>query len=103
MSTTTTVETIQLKHRHTATSSLRREEHGEILLNDPLSLEDKKIKQDYIENDLKGQKKLQNFYNNQNDMIDIMLSALDKTDEEEEQKQLLKVCCKKRLIFRTFC
>jgi flavin-dependent dehydrogenase len=92
MSTTTqTVESIQLKHRHVAGGRPEAEEVGEILLNDPLSLETKKVKQDFIQNDLKGRKKLQNFYNNQNDMIDTMLSALDETDKEEEQKQALKV------------
>lgn len=86
MSTTTTVETIQLTHRNVAHS---REEHGES--PDPLLLQGKKTADDYINIQLKGQKKLQNFYQNQNDMIDTMLTALDETDQEDEQKQLLKV------------
>lgn len=86
MSTTTTaVETIQLKHRNVHSS----EEHVQGM--DPLSLQDKRTADEYIRIQLKGQKKLQSFYQNQNDMIDTMLTALDETDEEDEQKQLLKV------------
>lgn len=92
--TTTTVETIQLKHRHVhPTESV--EEHT-LTNSDPLFLQGKKADDDYIQIQLKGQKKLQSFYQNQNDMIDTMLTALDETNEEDEQKQLLKV---KRLFF----
>lgn len=97
-------QTIELTHRHVSSSaaahstssSLRSEEHGGISLSDPLSLKEKKITHDYIHNQLKGQKKLQKFYLNQNEQIDNMLSALDNIDEEEEQRQLLKVKYKKK-------
>ncbi|KAI8095688.1 cation efflux family-domain-containing protein [Thamnidium elegans] len=91
MSTTTqTVESIQLKHRNATNRSFHVEEH-ELTLNDPLSLKDQKTADDYIQVQLKGQKKLQNFYQNQNDMIDNMLTALNEGDDDEEQKQLLKL------------
>ncbi|KAI7889273.1 cation efflux family-domain-containing protein [Mucor mucedo] len=85
--TVTTVESIQLKHRH-----VHRSEGEESTLGyDPLFLQGKKTDEDYIQVGLKGQKKLQSFYQNQNDMIDSMLTALDETDENDEQKQLLKL------------
>lgn len=94
-----TTQTIELTHRNVSSSavaaavgtSLRSEEHGGNSLSDPLSLKEKKITHDYIHNQLKGQKKLQKFYLNQNEMIDTMLTALDEADEEEEQRQLLEV------------
>lgn len=94
-----TTQTIELTHRnvsssaaaHSTSSSLRSEEHGSISLSDPLSLKEKKITHDYIHNQLKGQKKLQKFYLNQNEQIDNMLSALDNIDDKEEQRQLLKL------------
>ncbi|KAI9256824.1 cation efflux family-domain-containing protein [Helicostylum pulchrum] len=99
MSTTTqTIESIQLKHRNVTNCSLQAEEH-ELTLNDPLSLKDQKTADDYIRVQLKGKKKLQNFYQNQNDMIDNMLTALDEGDDDEEQNQLLKVCILKIAIY----
>ncbi|CAO3619612.1 unnamed protein product [Mucor hiemalis] len=94
-----TTQTIELTHRNVSSNaaaaatgtSLRSEEHGGNSLSDPLSLKEKKITHDYIHNQLKGQKKLQKFYLNQNEMIDAMLTALDEADEEEEQRQLLKL------------
>lgn len=101
MSTTTqTVESIQLKHRNVTQRSFHAEEH-ELTLNDPLSLKDQKTADDYIQVQLKGKKKLQNFYQNQNDMIDNMLTALDEGDDDEEQKQLLKV--KYIITVKRFC
>lgn len=81
----TTTQTTQLKHRTT----IRYED--EVYFNDPLSLKPQKTSDEYIHVSLKGQKKLQTFYLNQNDMIDTMLTALNKGNPEEEQKQLLKV------------
>ncbi|KAG2195665.1 hypothetical protein INT47_002904 [Mucor saturninus] len=85
--TVTTVESIQLKHRHVHRTEGEESTFG----HDPLFLQGKKKDEDYIQVGLKGQKKLQSFYQNQNDMIDSMLTALDETDENDEQKQLLKL------------
>jgi hypothetical protein len=85
-------DAIQLKHRthsHLDINSIERS----IKETDPLSLEHKKKSEKYI-HDLKkknGGHKLQNFYRNQNELIDNMLTALDPEDEEEKEKQLLKV------------
>lgn len=91
MSTTSThtIESIQLRHIYhyneenfTPSSTSK----------DPLSLKSKIQTDHYIKKDLKGQKKLQAFYTNQNEMIENMLSALDPVqDLEEQEKQLLKV------------
>lgn len=91
MSTTSThtTESIQLRHvyhynEENATSSST--------FKDPLSLKSKIQTDHYIKKGLKGQKKLQAFYKNQNEMIENMLSALDPVqDLEEQEKQLLKV------------
>ncbi|KAG2198154.1 hypothetical protein INT46_000591 [Mucor plumbeus] len=91
MSTTSThtTESIQLRHvyhynEENATSSST--------FKDPLSLKSKIQTDHYIKKGLKGQKKLQAFYKNQNEMIENMLSALDPVqDLEEQEKQLLKL------------
>ncbi|EIE77925.1 hypothetical protein RO3G_02629 [Rhizopus delemar RA 99-880] len=80
-------ETIELKQRHIHREQVIESGHR---LIDPLSLQDQKITEDYL-NSLKGRKKLQKFYKKQNGLIDTMLKAFDVNDSEEEEKQLLKV------------
>ncbi|CEG65003.1 hypothetical protein CU097_002745 [Rhizopus azygosporus] len=87
------VETVELKHRRSHLS-LDNTIESTVLKDDPLCLEKQKMTDDYISKTLKGQKKLQKFYKNQNELIDSMLTALDKNtqeEEEEETKQLLKL------------
>lgn len=86
------VEIVELKHRRSQFSLDNTIESGFVLKDDPLSLEKQKVTDDYILKTLKGQKSLQNFYKSQNELIDSMLTALDKnTQREEETRQLLKV------------
>ncbi|KAG1446809.1 hypothetical protein G6F55_011388 [Rhizopus delemar] len=80
-------ETIELKQRHIHREQVIESGHR---LIDPLSLQDQKITEDYL-NSLKGRKKLQKFYKKQNGLIDTMLKAFDVNDSEEEEKQLLKL------------
>lgn len=87
------VETVELKHRRSHLS-LDNIIESVALKDDPLCLEKQKMTDDYISKTLKGRRKLQRFYKNQNELIDSMLTALDKNiqqQEEEEIKQLLKV------------
>ncbi|CEG79361.1 Putative Cation diffusion facilitator [Rhizopus microsporus] len=87
------VETVELKHRRSHLS-LDNTIESAVLKDDPLCLEKQKMTDDYISKTLKGQRKLQKFYKNQNELIDSMLTALDKNtqqQEEEESKQLLKL------------
>lgn len=92
--TTNTNESIQLRHIYHYNNDQVEEESSvpSSAFRDPLSLKPKIQTDHYIKKDLKGQKKLQAFYRNQNEMIETMLSALDPaTDMEEQEKQLLKV------------
>ncbi|ORE03052.1 hypothetical protein BCV72DRAFT_233627 [Rhizopus microsporus var. microsporus] len=87
------VETVELKHRRSHLS-LDNTIESAVLKDDPLCLEKQKMTDDYISKTLKGRRKLQKFYKNQNELIDSMLTALDKNtqqQEEEETKQLLKL------------
>ncbi|KAL9556591.1 hypothetical protein PS6_002246 [Mucor atramentarius] len=97
-STTTTTatdtnESIQLRHiYHYNTGEEEESSVTSSAFKDPLSLKPKIQTDHYIRKDLKGQKKLQAFYRNQNEMIETMLSALDPAiDVEEQEKQLLKL------------
>lgn len=86
-------ETVELKHRRSHLS-LDNTIEATVLKDDPLCLEKQKMADDYISKTLKGRRKLQKFYKDQNELIDSMLTALDKNtqqEEEEEIKQLLKV------------
>ncbi|KAI8098017.1 cation efflux family-domain-containing protein [Gilbertella persicaria] len=88
MSCTQTIELVQLKQRPFHKQGTHEEDlHGSS--QDPLALERKKMADDYIKNLKKS--KLQQFYQNQNDLIDTMLTALDKQDAEKEQQQLFKL------------
>ncbi|CAO3654977.1 unnamed protein product [Mucor fragilis] len=92
--TTNTNESIQLRHIYHYNNDQVEEESSvpSSAFRDPLSLKPKIQTDHYIKKDLKGQKKLQAFYRNQNEMIETMLSALDPaTDMEEQEKQLLKL------------
>ncbi|RUP44291.1 hypothetical protein BC936DRAFT_149673 [Jimgerdemannia flammicorona] len=60
--------------------------------NDPLLLEARKMS----ETDIKGLRKtqgrrVQNFYREQNELIDVLLGPLNPVDDEEEQKRLFKL------------
>ncbi|CAO3698063.1 hypothetical protein G6F70_005733 [Rhizopus microsporus] len=86
-------ETVELKHRRSHLS-LDNTIEATVLKDDPLCLEKQKMADDYISKTLKGRRKLQKFYKDQNELIDSMLTALDKNtqqEEEEEIKQLLKL------------
>lgn len=90
--TTHTNESIQLRHIYHYNNEEEESSVPSSAFKDPLSLKPKIQTDHYIKKDLKGQKKLQAFYRNQNEMIETMLSALDPaTDVEEQEKQLLKV------------
>lgn len=97
---TATNESIQLRHiYHYNTGEQEESSVTSSAFKDPLSLKPKIQTDHYIRKDLKGQKKLQAFYRNQNEMIETMLSALDPAiDVEEQEKQLLKVYKMKNLI-----
>ncbi|KAK4515288.1 uncharacterized protein ATC70_002898 [Mucor velutinosus] len=90
-----TNESIQLRHIYHYNNNNQMEEESSVpssAFKDPLLLKPKIQTDHYIKKDLKGQKKLQAFYRNQNEMIEAMLSALDPaTDVEEQEKQLLKL------------
>ena len=84
-------ETVELKHRRSHLS-LDNTIEATVLKDDPLCLEKQKMADDYISKTLKGRRKLQKFYKDQNELIDSMLTALDKItqlEEEEEIKHLL--------------
>lgn len=62
--------------------------------SDPLLLNSRKMS----ETDIKGLRKtqgrqVQNFYREQNELIDVLLGPLNPTDQEEEEKRLFKVDC----------
>ncbi|KAI8878507.1 hypothetical protein K501DRAFT_297599 [Backusella circina FSU 941] len=85
-------DVIQLKHRAHPNADINSIERS-IKESDPLALQHKKMSEKYI-HDLKqknGGRKLQKFYRNQNELINNMLTALDPEDEEEKEKQLLKL------------
>ncbi|KAL9560196.1 hypothetical protein MBANPS3_000048 [Mucor bainieri] len=92
--TTNTNESIQLRHIYHYNNDQVEEESSvpSSAFKDPLLLKPKIQTDHFIKKDLKGQKKLQAFYRNQNEMIETMLSALDPaTDVEEQERQLLKL------------
>ena len=88
--TTTSTQTIELRetslqHRHHAAL-----EHGpEHRLVDPLRLVSAKKSEHDIKQ--KSSRKVRNFYRRQNDLIDHILGPLNPVNEEEQQRQMLKV------------
>lgn len=87
---THTSESIQL--RHVYHHNIEESGASSSTFKDPLFLKSKLQTEHYIKKDLKGQKRLQDFYTNQNEIIENMLTALDTIpDAEKQEKQLLKV------------
>lgn len=79
--------TLQHRRCRNAASSL---EHGpEDILPDPLSLSSSKVSEKNI-NEFK-RRKIQRFYRQQNEQIDHLLSPLNPVDDDEHEKQMLKV------------
>jgi hypothetical protein len=82
-----------LYHRHTL-GSMHGDESAHVH-PDPLFLGTSKKTEDDLQA-LKKQgssKKVRQFYRDQNELIDHMLGPLNPLDEEEQEKQLLKVHC----------
>ncbi|ORX46549.1 hypothetical protein DM01DRAFT_1150120 [Hesseltinella vesiculosa] len=83
-----------LQHRHSSQRRLNDDEVGaNSLALDPLFLNTSKKSEDELL-DLKRQgssKKVRDFYRQQNELIDEMLGPLNPMDEEEEERQLLKL------------
>ncbi|CAO3637568.1 unnamed protein product [Cunninghamella blakesleeana] len=94
-----------IQHRHTFTSTTSSSSHssggqqlqdyelGDGSLDNPLLLKtSKKTEADLKLLKQKGSsKKVRQFYRDQNDLIDTMLGPLNAMDEEEQEKQLLKL------------